>query len=197
MSKETNYRITSGGAGPFTQGEVVTAQQLKDNNMDPARLARLAALEETDDEATSVAEGGSLAAAFPAPVTDEQNKLAVEQRIQAETAARGRALPAHEQTRVAIETTQDSAARTAEAKEDASAKQLEANAEAAARDGTQPPPGEEDGAAAGGEEPAFAGRPLRFYDGKSDEDVLAVDGVGEATLKDIKAARRARDRRRK
>jgi hypothetical protein len=45
------------------------------------------------------------------------------------------------------------------------------------------------------EEPEFAGNPLSFYDGKSDEEIDALPGVGEKTLKDIRAAQKARDAR--
>lgn len=45
------------------------------------------------------------------------------------------------------------------------------------------------------DEPTFGGHPLSAFEGKSDEDVLAMDGVGEATLKKVKSAQRKAARR--
>jgi hypothetical protein len=43
------------------------------------------------------------------------------------------------------------------------------------------------------DEPTFADKPLSFFDGKSDEQILAVKGVGEHTLREIRAAQKDRD----
>ncbi len=48
----------------------------------------------------------------------------------------------------------------------------------------------------GGEEPVIAGRPLSAYDGKSDQELDAMEGVGPATVKEIRAAQKERDRTR-
>lgn len=42
------------------------------------------------------------------------------------------------------------------------------------------------------DEHTFAGRSLDAYDGMSDDDILDMDGVGEATLHRIKAAQKKR-----
>lgn len=47
---------------------------------------------------------------------------------------------------------------------------------------------------AGEDETHFHGKALSELDGLSDEQVLALDGFGPATLKQVKAARRKRDR---
>jgi hypothetical protein len=39
-----------------------------------------------------------------------------------------------------------------------------------------------------GDEPTFGGHPLSFYEGMSDEEILALPRVGEATLNRIRAA---------
>jgi hypothetical protein len=57
-------------------------------------------------------------------------------------------------------------------------------------EGTNAPAPEGDGPA---EEPQFHGHPLSYFDGKSDEEVLAVKGIGQATLDKIREAQAERD----
>lgn len=40
------------------------------------------------------------------------------------------------------------------------------------------------------DEPTFGGHPLSEFEGKSDEDILKMEHVGEATLRKVKAAQR-------
>ena len=49
---------------------------------------------------------------------------------------------------------------------------------------------------AGEPEPEFHGHKLSSFDNKTDDEILATPGVGDATLKEIKAAQRKRDRAR-
>lgn len=91
-------------------------------------------------------------------------------------------------------------ARVEQAKKDAAKAQAErerAEAKAKAGAGTQSPQGGP-GAPAGTSEPEaeFAGRPLSAYDGKSDEELDAMENVGPATVKEIRAAQKDRDRKR-
>jgi len=58
---------------------------------------------------------------------------------------------------------------------------------AADRTGTHP---------AGEPEPEVHGHKLSYFDGKSDDEILAVRGIGPEALKDVKAAQRKRDRAR-
>jgi predicted flap endonuclease-1-like 5' DNA nuclease len=45
------------------------------------------------------------------------------------------------------------------------------------------------------EEPEFHGKPLRFYDGKSDDDITKIPGIGEGTLEKIRAAQKKHGRK--
>jgi hypothetical protein len=43
------------------------------------------------------------------------------------------------------------------------------------------------------EEPEFHGKPLSFYDGKSDDQITKIPGIAEGTLAKIRAAQKSRD----
>jgi hypothetical protein len=45
------------------------------------------------------------------------------------------------------------------------------------------------------DEPEFHGKPLSFYDDLGDEEITAIDGIGEGTLEKIRAAQKKRDRK--
>lgn len=43
------------------------------------------------------------------------------------------------------------------------------------------------------DEPEFHGKPLSFFDGKSDEQILKIEGIGPGTLDKIREAQEERD----
>jgi hypothetical protein len=45
------------------------------------------------------------------------------------------------------------------------------------------------------DEPEFHGKPLSFYDGKSDEQITKIPGIAEGTLAKIRDAQKKRDRK--
>jgi hypothetical protein len=106
-------------------GETVTEQHLKDNNADFDDLRKrklLEAAEDADDEGR---------------VTDEANKLRIEQRLRDETARLGRPLAEHEKVNIEAEVTRESAAQTRDAAKSDAKDQAAANK--GAGDGTKPP----------------------------------------------------------
>ena len=136
-----NYKVKHSGAGPFTQGQVFSADQAKDAGVGHliGHWTRTGGIEETAEDPTPEAAG--LGGAFPArpvppnadgrPKTDEQNKLEIEEAIKAETLARG-PLTADEKSEIAARITHANRGPGAPetAGTDAARRQNEANAAA-------------------------------------------------------------------
>jgi hypothetical protein len=45
------------------------------------------------------------------------------------------------------------------------------------------------------DEPLFHGKPLSFYDGKSDQEIIDIKGIGPKTLEEIRAAQKKAGRK--
>lgn len=97
MSK--HYKLRTHVRG-FAAGETVTADQLKEANLDADDLVKRNALEETTAAAAKTD--------TPGIPTDEQNKLNIERAIQDKTAEGGKPLTQAEQDQVAADVTADS-----------------------------------------------------------------------------------------
>lgn len=100
-------------------GKEYTEEELKAANHD---LKRLTDLHVIDPNAARDAEDDT-----PRQVTDEANKLNVEQAIREETGRRGRPLDIHEQDELAIKVTQGNAKKTATAEKADRKEQQDAN----------------------------------------------------------------------
>jgi hypothetical protein len=107
-------------------GDIVTEDHLKTNNADLDDLRKRKLIESAGDADED--EGR---------VTDEANKLRIEQRLKEETARLGRPLQEHEKVNIERDVTKDSASQTADAQKSDANDQRQANK--GAGDGTKPP----------------------------------------------------------
>ena len=118
----------------FAQGDIVTAEQIKEHDLDVDDLVKRHAIEETTEKVKTDTPG------IP---TNEQNNLNIEKAIRDKTAEQGRPMTMAEQDALAAEVTKDSgrplSGKDIGKAEKLQAQQRKADEKAAAAGGPQSP----------------------------------------------------------